>query len=416
MFRPLELYIGLRYTRAKRRNHFISFISLISILGVALGITVLITVLSVMNGFEKEVRERILGMASHATVTGPGGRLENWSGLATQVEVNSQVIGSAPYVQGQAMLVNGKQVSGALIRGILPAEEPKVSDVGEHMLAESSLNDLVPGEYGVVLGIGLAGVLGVGMGDRIIIITPQATVTPAGIIPRLRRFKVTGLFEVGMSDYDNGIAIIHIDDAARLFQLDDRVSGLRLKLENMFYAPMISRQLMQVLGMEYWVSDWTRQHANYFRAVKTEKTMMLIILMLIVGVAAFNIVSTLIMLVTDKRADIAILRTLGVTPMTVMMIFMVQGTIIGLFGTLLGVLGGVALSLNVETLVPALEGFLDTKFLSPDVYYISDLPSDLHMQDVVKIALSAFSLTIIATLYPAWRAARTQPAEALRYE
>jgi lipoprotein-releasing system permease protein len=227
---------------------------------------------------------------------------------------------------------------------------------------------------------------------------------------------VTGLFEVGMSDYDNGIAIIHIDDAARLFQLDDRVSGLRLKLENMFYAPMISRQLMQVLGMEYWVSDWTRQHANYFRAVKTEKTMMLIILMLIVGVAAFNIVSTLIMLVTDKRADIAILRTLGVTPMTVMMIFMVQGTIIGLFGTLLGVLGGVALSLNVETLVPALEGFLDTKFLSPDVYYISDLPSDLHMQDVVKIALSAFSLTIIATLYPAWRAARTQPAEALRYE
>lgn len=416
MFRPLELYIGLRYTRAKRRNHFISFISLISILGVALGITVLITVLSVMNGFEKEVRERILGMASHATVTGPGGRLENWGDLVTQVEVNSQIVGSAPYVQGQAMLVNGKQVSGALIRGILPAEEPKVSDVGEHMLAGSSLHDLVPGEYGVVLGIGLAGALGVGVGDRIIIITPQATVTPAGIIPRLRRFRVTGLFEVGMSEYDHGIAIIHLDDAARLFQLNERVSGLRLKLENMFYAPMVSRQLMQVLGMEYWVSDWTRQHANYFRAVKTEKTMMLIILMLIVGVAAFNIVSTLIMLVTDKRADIAILRTLGVTPAKVMMIFMVQGTIIGLFGTLLGVIGGVALSLNVETLVPAIEGLLDTKFLSPDVYYISDLPSDLHIQDVVKIALSAFSLTVLATLYPAWRAARTQPAEALRYE
>ncbi|MEN8128835.1 MAG: lipoprotein-releasing ABC transporter permease subunit [Pseudomonadota bacterium] len=415
MFRPLEFYIGLRYTRAKRRNHFISFISLISILGVALGITVLITVLSVMNGFEKEVRERILGMASHVTISGSGGRLEHWNDLAAQVRDNPQVVGAAPYVQGQAMLVNGKQVSGALIRGVLPAAEPSVSDVGEHMLV-GSVDELVPGRYNVVLGVGLAGVLGVGVGDKVIVVTPQATVTPAGILPKLRRFKITGIFEVGMSEYDNGIAVIHIDDASRLFQLDGQVSGLRLKLQDMFHAPLVSRQMMQTLGMAYWISDWTRQHANYFRAVKTEKTMMLIILMLIVGVAAFNIVSTLIMLVTDKRADIAILRTLGLTPAKVMIIFLVQGTIIGLLGTLLGVAGGVALALNVETLVPAIEGLLDTKFLSPDVYYISDLPSDVHLEDVIKIALAAFFITIIATLYPAWRAARTQPAEALRYE
>ncbi|MCP4408955.1 MAG: lipoprotein-releasing ABC transporter permease subunit, partial [Gammaproteobacteria bacterium] len=326
MFRPLELYIGLRYTRAKRRNHFISFISLISILGVALGITVLITVLSVMNGFEKEVRERILGMASHVTISGSGGRLEHWEGLAAQVRDHPQVIGAAPYVQGQAMLVNGKQVSGALIRGVLPTEEPNVSDVGEHML-QGSIDELVSGQYNVVLGVGLAGVLGVGVGDKVIVVTPQATVTPAGILPRLRRFKITGIFEVGMSEYDNGIAVIHVDDASRLFQLDGNVSGLRLKLQDMFHAPLVTRQMMQTLGMAYWISDWTRQHANYFRAVKTEKTMMLIILMLIVGVAAFNIVSTLIMLVTDKQADIAILRTLGLTPAKVMTIFLVQGTI-----------------------------------------------------------------------------------------
>lgn len=415
MFRPLELYIGLRYTRAKRRNHFISFISLISIIGVALGITVLITVLSVMNGFEKEVRERILGMASHVTVTGPGNRLENWRDLATRVKISPEVLGTAPYVQGQAMLARGKQVSGALIRGVLPSQEPDVSDVGEHMLA-GSLQGLHPGGYGVVLGVGLANLLHVNVGDKVIIITPQATVTPAGILPKLRRFRVTGVFEVGMSEYDHSIAIMHIDDASRLFKLDGRVSGLRLKLDNMFYAPRITRQLMQALGMDYWVSDWTRQHANYFRAVKTEKTMMLIILMLIVAVAAFNIVSTLIMLVTDKRSDIAILRTLGVTPAKVMAIFIVQGTIIGLFGTLLGIVGGVALALNIETLVPAIEQLLDTKFLSPDVYYISDLPSDLHWNDVIKIGVSAFTLTVLATLYPAWRAARTQPAEALRYE
>ena len=415
MFRPIELYIGLRYTRAKRRNHFISFISLISILGVALGITVLITVLSVMNGFEKEVRERILGMASHATVTGYDGRLGNWDVLAAQVALNPEVTGTAPFVQGQAMLANGKEVSGALLRGVLPAEEPQVSDVGNHMLA-GSLEDLKSGEYGIVLGIELARSLAVGPGDKVIVITPKATVTPAGILPKLRRFTVTGVFEVGMSDYDRGVAIINIDDAARLFQLNDQVSGLRLRLEDLFRAPLVTRSLRQELGGNYWVSDWTRQHANYFRAVRTEKTMMFIILMLIVAVAAFNIVSTLVMVVTDKQADIAILRTLGITPAKVMLVFMVQGSVIGLFGTLLGIIGGVSLALNVETIVPALENVLGTKFLSPEVYYISDLPSDLHTSDVIRIASAAFVLTLVATLYPAWRAARTQPAEALRYE
>ncbi len=283
------------------------------------------------------------------------------------------------------------------------------------MLA-GSLEDLKSGEYGIVLGIELARSLAVGPGDKVIVITPKATVTPAGILPKLRRFTVTGVFEVGMSDYDRGVAIINIDDAARLFQLNDQVSGLRLRLEDLFRAPLVTRSLRQELGGNYWVSDWTRQHANYFRAVRTEKTMMFIILMLIVAVAAFNIVSTLVMVVTDKQADIAILRTLGITPAKVMLVFMVQGSVIGLFGTLLGIIGGVSLALNVETIVPALENVLGTKFLSPEVYYISDLPSDLHTSDVIRIASAAFVLTLVATLYPAWRAARTQPAEALRYE
>ncbi len=415
MFRPIELYIGLRYTRAKRRNHFISFISLISILGVAVGITVLITVLSVMNGFEKEVRERILGMASHVTVSGYDGKLSNWAELANRVSGNPEVMGSAPYVQGQAMMANGKRVSGALIRGIIPSEESQVSDVGEHMIV-GEMESLLPGQYGIVLGVELANVLGVIPGDKVIVVTPKATVTPAGILPKLRRFTVTGLFEVGMSEYDRGIGIVNIEDAARLFQLGDKVSGLRLKLNDLFRAPSITTILMKEFGIDYWISDWTRQHANYFKAVRTEKTMMLIILMLIVAVAAFNIVSTLIMLVTDKQADIAILRTLGVTPAKVMLIFIIQGTIIGIFGTALGVTGGILLALNVENIVPALESLLGMKFLSPEVYYISDLPSDLHMEDVFRIGLAAFSLTILATLYPAWRAARTQPAEALRYE
>ncbi|MCG6869625.1 MAG: lipoprotein-releasing ABC transporter permease subunit [Gammaproteobacteria bacterium] len=415
MFHPLPLYIGLRYTRAKRRNHFISFISMVSMLGVALGITVLITVLSVMNGFQEEVRVRILGMASHATVTGFSGGLADWEGVAARVGDLVDVAGAAPYVEGQAMLANGREVSGAIVRGILPEAEPAVSDVEDHMVSGSTL-DLRPGEYGIVLGIELARVLGVVTGDKVVVVTPQTTVTPAGILPKLRRFTVKGIFEVGMGEFDSGVALIHIEDAARLFRMGDEVSGLRLKLDDMFDAPFIARDLMRALGGRFLVRDWTQQYENYFRAVRTEKTMMFIILLLIVGVAAFNIVSTLVMLVTDKQADIAILRTLGVTPAKVMAIFVVQGFVIGAVGTLLGVIGGVALALNVETIVPLIEGMMGQKFLPPDVYYISELPSDLQWGDVLRISLAAFSLTLVATLYPAWRASRTQPAEALRYE
>ncbi|MDD3517830.1 MAG: lipoprotein-releasing ABC transporter permease subunit [Chromatiales bacterium] len=415
MFRPLELYVGLRYTRAKRRNHFISFISLISMLGIMLGATALITVLSVMNGFEQELRTRILGMASHATVSGYNGRLAGWDTLKGEVEANRRVVGVAPYVQAEGMLSASGEVSGALIRGVLPALEAEVSTVGEHMPL-GSMEALVGGGFGVVLGRELAATLNVTLGDRVTLVTPQANVTPVGVLPRLRRLEVVGIFEVGMYEYDRGTAFLHLDDARLLYQLGDEVSGLRLKLDDLFEAPRVAAELGRDLGSNYWISDWTRQHANFFRAVRTEKTVMFIILSLIVAVAAFNIVSTLVMVVTDKQADIAILRTLGVTPGQVMLIFIVQGTVIGLVGTLLGVIGGVTLALNVETVVPLIERMIGTKFLSPDVYYISELPSQLDAADVARVGVLAFALTVLATVYPAWRASRTQPAEALRYE
>ena len=415
MFKPYELFVGLRYTRAKRRNHFISFISLSSMLGIALGVTALITVLSVMNGFEKELRERILGMAAHATISTFGGRLPAWEDVAERAAGNRHVLDSAPYVQGETMLTHGKQVSGALIRGILPASEAKVSDVWEHMKF-GSIDDLRAGEYGIVLGSELAYSLGVRKGDPVTVISPQATVSPAGVLPRLRRFTVTGIFDVGMYEYDRGVAMMHMEDAAKLFSLGDNVTGVRLKLDDMFLAPYIAREIASRFPADIRVEDWTRQHANFFKAVKTEKRVMFVILTLIVAVAAFNIVSTLVMVVTDKQADIAILRTLGATPRSIMSVFIVQGAVIGIFGTLLGVIGGVLLALNVETIVPALERLFNTQFLAADVYYISDLPSELHWDDVWLMAIVAFSLSLLATLYPAWRASRTQPAEALRYE
>lgn len=415
MYRPLELFIGLRYTRAKRRNHFISFISLVSMLGITLGVMALITVLSVMNGFQKELRDRILGMASHATISSVSGGLEDWASLAERVRARPHVLDAAPYVRAETMLSHGEQASGAMVRGVLPEEESGVSEVAEHM-KEGQLQDLAPQAYGIVLGQELAAMLGVSMGDKVTVIAPQARVTPAGILPRLRRFEVVGVFEVGMYEYDRGTAFIHLADAQTLMQMDDAVSGVRLKLDDLFRAPAVSAALRDALGPRYWVRDWTQQHANFFRAVQTEKTVMFVILTLIVAVAAFNIVSTLVMVVTDKQADIAILRTLGITPRRVMAIFMIQGTVIGLVGTGLGVAAGVALALNVEAIVPAIERLLDTQFLSPEVYYISKLPSELEISDVVKIAVVAFGLSIVATLYPAWRAARTQPAEALRYE
>ncbi len=415
MFRPLEVYVGLRYTRAKRRNHFISFISLTSMLGIALGVTALVTVLSVMNGFERELRERILGMASHATITGFDGALADWSGLASQAIRHERVLGVAPFVQGEVMLTNSGRVRGALVRGVIPSEEGAVSDL-ESYLTFGDVGTLQAGRYNVLLGAALARVLGAHVGSKVTLVAPQATVSPAGIVPRLRRFTVSGIFEVNHAQYDSGLAVVHIRDAARLFRLGERVTGLRIKLDDMFKARRVSRELASSFGGSYWVRDWTQHHANFFRALKTEKTVMFVILTLIVAVAAFNIVSTLIMVVTDKESDIAILRTLGASPRSVMLIFMVQGTLIGLVGTLLGMLGGVGLASNVETLVPAIENLFETKFLSPDIYYISEVPSDMRWPDVYLISSVAFAMSVLATIYPAWRASRTLPAEALRYE
>ena len=415
MFRPLEFFVGLRYTRAKRRNNFISVISLTSILGIALGVAALITVLSVMNGFQREVRNGILGMTAHATITGIDGTLVDWRTLEDSIVHHPRVQGAAPYIEAQGMLTNGQVVSGLQVRGIIPREEPKVSYIDQKMVA-GQLGDLVPGAFGIVLGRELARYLGVGVGDKVTLVTPQATVTPAGVLPRLKRFTVTGIFHVGNNEYDGSLALMHMEDAARLFQMEGRVSGLRLKLDDLFAAPTIVRDLIRQLPAQYFASDWTRQHVSFFRAVALEKRIMFIILTLIVAVAAFNIVSTMVMVVTDKQADIAILRTLGITPASILAIFMVQGMVIGVAGTALGVIGGVSLALNVETIVPWIEHAFGIQFLSADVYLISEVPSDMHWSDVLNISSMAFVLSLLATLYPAWRAARCQPAEALRYE
>lgn len=415
MFRPLPVYIGLRYTRARRRNHFISFISLISMLGIALGVCALITVLSVMNGFEKELRQRILGVISHVTVRDMTGVMRDWQGWQERLSTRPGVVGTSPFVNAEGMISYGSRVSGTILRGVLPQSEGQVSDLPAKMRV-GRIDDLVPGEFGIILGRELALTLGVIPGDRVIVITPQASVTPAGFLPRLKRFTIVGIFEVGMYEYDSALALIHIDDAATLFRMDGGVSGLEIKLNDMFQAPRFGDTLEAELPSELRVINWTQQHANFFRAVRMEKTVMFIILLLIVAVAAFNLVSTLVMMVTDKRADIAILRTLGASPANVMGIFMVQGSVVGLVGTLLGLIGGVALAQNIETVVPAIEHLLNIRFLAPDVYYISDLPSDMRWNDVLTIAGIAFILCVLATLYPAWRAARTHPAEALRYE
>lgn len=415
MFKPLELFIGLRYTRAKRRNHFISFIALTSMLGIVLGVMALITVLSVMNGFEKELRDRILGVVAHATVSEAGGALQDWSSLKSILVQRPHVLGAAPYIDGEGMLSASQGVSGTLIRGVIPGEESAVSDIGAKMVA-GKLQSLQPGEFGIVLGKELALRLGAWVGDKVTLVTPQTTVTPAGIIPRLKRFTVVGIFNVGMYEYDNGLAVMNLADAAKLFRMGDAVSGLRLKLDDMLRAPVIARALAADLPPAYTVSDWTQSHVNFFRAVQMEKTVMFVILLLIVAVAAFNIVSTLVMIVRDKEADIAVLRTLGATPRSIMAIFIVQGSVIGVVGTLLGGIGGVLLALNVESIVPFIEHLFGVEFLSAEVYYINELPSDLQWPDVIKICGVSLVLSLVATLYPAWRAARTQPAEALRYE
>nr|VFK51841.1 MAG: lipoprotein-releasing system permease protein [Candidatus Kentron sp. TC] len=415
MLRPIEIAIGLRYTRAKRRNHFISFMSSSSILGIAVGVMALITVLSVMNGFERELREKILGMVSHATITDSDGTLRDWSSLRDRARRHKQVIGVAPYVEGQGMLAYRSFMQGIVVRGILPEEEPMVSRIDDYLVA-GTLNDLQEGAFRIFLGKTLARLLAVRVGDKVTMLVPHANVTPAGILPRMRRFTVAGIFEVAHAQYDSGLALVHLADGARIFRLGDRISGLRIMAPNLMDAPRISRELARDLGGNFWVRDWTQYHANFFRAIKTEKTVMFIILTLIVAVAAFNIVSALVMVVTDKEADIAILRTLGTSPTGIMWIFISQGTLIGFTGTLLGALGGIGLAANIEAVVSRIEAFFDVKFLSPDVYYISNVPADMRWSDVGIITSIAFTLCVLATLYPAWRAARTQPAEALRYE
>ena len=413
---PYELAVGLRYTRARKgsgRNAFISFIALISMAGIALGVAALIVVLSVMNGFQQELRNRILSVASHIEVRGTPA-LADWEAVAKTALGDPRVTGAAPFITGQAMLSAGDVNRGALVRGIDPAREDAVADIGRHMRV-GSLADLKPGAFGIVLGAELARALGLRVGDTVVAITPSGTVTPAGTLPRVKSFKVVGLFEIGMYEFDSGLAIIDLDDARRLYRVDG-VTGVRLKIDDLFAAPAVARSLARQVGVDAELRDWTQSHANFFRAVAIEKRVMFIILTLIIAVAAFNIVSSLFMAVKDKQADIAILRTLGASPGSVMKIFLIQGTLIGLMGTLAGIAGGIALAVNVDVVVPFIENLFGFKFLSKDVYQISDLPSELRMADVLLTAFFSFVVSMLATIYPSYRAAQINPAEALRYE
>ncbi len=413
---PYELFIGLRYTRAKKRNHFISFISLISLMGITLGMTALITVMSVMNGFQKEVRTRILGVASHVQIGSLHGNLSHWQQTAEEAAKHPIVEAAAPYVTAQGMLSHNQVVQGVMVRGILPTMEDKVADFAK-MMVSGELDNLAPGEFGIVIGMELARTMGTFLGDKIVLISPQGQVTPAGILPRLKQFTVVGIFEVGHFEYDSGLVLIHMFDAQKLYRMEnDDVSGVRLKLKDLFQAPQVVAELPAMLTIDSYISDWTKQHANYFRAIQIEKRMLSLILALIIAVAAFNIVSTLVMAVTDKQSDIAILRTLGASPRSIMKIFIVQGTFIGVFGTILGVAGGTLLAYNVGDVVAFIEWLLNVQFLSREVYYISTIPSDPQMADITTVAITSFVLSLLATIYPSYRASKVNPAEALRYE
>ncbi len=412
---PYELLVGLRYTRARRRNRFIGINSLVSMIGIMVGVWALIVVLSVMNGFQKEVRTRILGVASHVQITSITNRLSDWQSIAALAARHPRVVATAPFVQEQAMLSTGPAVRGALVRGILPDQEDKVADLGTHMKL-GSLDLLKPGEFGVILGADLARALQLMPGDKVAFVAPQGLVTPAGVIPRLKQFTLVGVFEAGIADADAALALVHLQDAQTLYQLGTEVSGVRLKLDDIFAARQVARELLADLPQDLYASDWTRTHANFFRAVEIEKRMMFIILTLIILVAAINIISTLVVAVTDKQADIAILRTLGARPGSVMQIFIVMGMVIGVVGTLLGVVTGILTAINIDVIVPAIENALSIKFLSKDVYLIPELPSDLQWADVVAISAMGLGLSFAATLYPSWRASRLNPAEALRYE
>ncbi|HEX6005788.1 MAG TPA: lipoprotein-releasing ABC transporter permease subunit [Burkholderiales bacterium] len=413
--RSYEFFIGLRYTRAKQRTRFISFISIISIVGMALGMMVLITVLSVMNGFQREIRTRILGVASHVQVSGPNNVLENWREVAAQAARHEQVVATAPYISAQGLLTHGSAVHGVFVRGIVPVEEERVADFERHM-RNGRLESLRPGEYGIILGSQLARALGVMPGEKVILVAPQGQVTPAGILPRLKQFTVVGIFNVDHYEYDSGLALVHLEDARTLFRFGDAVSGIRLKLKDLFQSRAVARDLSSMISADVYISDWTMQNANLLRAISIEKRMMFLIIFLIIAVAAFNIVSSLVMAVKDKQADIAILRTLGASPRSITKIFLVQGMMVGVLGTVIGVTSGVVLALNVDSVVLFIEHVFGFKFFSKDVYLISDLPSELQIPDVVITAVASFALSLLATLYPSYRASKVNPAEALRYE
>lgn len=414
MFRPLSFYIGLRYTAAKRRNHFISFISLTSMLGLMLGVAVLIIVLSVMNGFDRELKQRILGMVPHATIQGSSGPLEDWQEVVSRVKEHPRVLAAAPFIQGQGMVTGGGDVRGVMLSGILPEEESTVSIIDNHFI-EGGLDQLKPGEFGIIIGRLMASSLRLQVGDKLTVVLPEASVTPAGVLPRLKRFTVKGIFSVG-AELDGNYALLHMDDAARLMRTGGRAEGVRLLVDDLFAAPRVVNQVAQDLGGRFYVSDWTRTHGNLFQAIRMEKTMIGLLLMFIVAVAAFNIVSTLVMVVTDKTGDIAILRTMGATPGRVMRIFIIQGAVIGVIGTLMGTALGILGALNISGFIAWLEKLMGHQFLSADVYFISYLPSQLQWNDVAIISGAGLALSLLATIYPAWRASRIDPAEALRYE
>lgn len=414
---PFEWMIGLRYTRAGKRsgrNGFISFISMISMAGIALGVAALIIVLSVMNGFQKEVRDRMLSVLSHIEIYDASGAMPDWKDVALQAAKNPEVRGSAPYVISQAMLSRDETLQGVMVRGILPEEEPNVSDVASQVRM-GNIVDLVPGEFNIMIGSELARMLNVSIGDKVTMIAPQGQVTPAGVLPRLKQFRVAAIFEAGHYEFDSSMAFIHLEDAEKMFRLS-APSGLRLRIKDMLEAPRVAYELSQTLTGERYIRDWSRQNSNWFAAVKTEKRMMFIILTLIIAVAAFNLVSTLVMTVTDKQADIAILRTLGASPGSIMKIFVVQGALVGLIGTFAGIVLGVVVALNIDVIVPFIERLFHVEFLPKSIYLISELPSELIWSDVGVIAIMAVILSFLATLYPSWSAAKVKPAEALRYE
>jgi lipoprotein-releasing system permease protein len=411
-----EWLIGTRHLRSTHRRGFVSFVALMSVCGLMLGVATLIVVLSVMNGFERELRSRMLAVTSHATITGLNGSLSDWQSLQQRLRQSKGVQAVVPYIESQAMLANGPRMAGASVRGVLPAEERQATGLARHLI-QGSLEQLVPGSFATILGSALAHELGVKVGDSVILIAPEGSATPTGVVPRMRRFRVVGLFESGMYEFDRGLALVNMADAGLLFRSGAAVTGLRLAFVDPLRAPALVREAALSLGGPgYYVSDWTQDHANFFRSIEITKSMLFIILFMIVAVAAFNIVATLVMIVKEKQTDIAILRTLGAAPSNVLLTFAIQGVLIGLAGTLLGALLGTLLADNLQSLVALLERLLGTQFLDARVYYMSDLPAYVEGIDVFKVCAVAFLLCVVATIYPAWRAARTAPAEALRHE